>query len=162
MKPETREIKLSLETATRWYNGTDKELKELALQTFPELAKKELPKSWGELGEINGYYVSTHSIIYDGQGTNTEENRNTFATENQAKSALAMAKLSQVMAEYNDGWVADWNDATQVKRCIVYNHSNLAVTNSKLFKEFLTFKNTELAEEFLENFREDIETYFNF
>ena len=50
-----REIKISLDTATRWYNGTDEELKGLAIQTYPELAKKELPKSWEELGEIKGY-----------------------------------------------------------------------------------------------------------
>jgi hypothetical protein len=138
---ETREIKISLETATRWHNGTDKELKELAVQTYPELGKKQLPKSWEEL----------------------EKNRNIFATENQAKShAIAAAQLSQLMAVYNDGWVADWSDDNQKKSTIVYANTKLVVANSKIFKEFLAFKTPELAEEFLENFRNDIETYFNF
>lgn len=34
---ETRPIKISKETATHWYNGEDNELKQLAIQTYPEL-----------------------------------------------------------------------------------------------------------------------------
>lgn len=34
---ETRPIQISKETATRWYNGEDNELKQLAIQTYPEL-----------------------------------------------------------------------------------------------------------------------------
>jgi hypothetical protein len=43
---ETREIKISRETAERWYNGNDKELKELALQTYPELKPKYEVGKW--------------------------------------------------------------------------------------------------------------------
>jgi hypothetical protein len=43
---ETREIKISRETAERWYNGNDKELKELALQTYPELEPKYEVGKW--------------------------------------------------------------------------------------------------------------------
>ena len=43
---ETREIKISRETAERWYNGCDKELKELALQTYPELKPKYESGKW--------------------------------------------------------------------------------------------------------------------
>lgn len=37
---EKRNIELTIETAERWYNGTDKELQQLAVQTFPELEKE--------------------------------------------------------------------------------------------------------------------------
>jgi hypothetical protein len=43
---ETREIKITRETAERWYNGNDKELKELALQTYPELKPKYEVGKW--------------------------------------------------------------------------------------------------------------------
>ncbi len=43
---ETREIKISRETAERWYNGDDKELKELAFQTYPELKPKYEAGKW--------------------------------------------------------------------------------------------------------------------
>lgn len=39
-----RNLELSQETAKRWYEGTDEELKALALQTYPELAKKNFLK----------------------------------------------------------------------------------------------------------------------
>jgi hypothetical protein len=163
MKPESREIKLSLETATRWYNGNDNELKELALQTFPELAIKKLPKSWEELGKISGYYMTKDSEIKDIQSLSTYTNNyNIFVTENQAKSAIAMAKLSQVMAVYNDGWVADWNDKSQKKWSIYFFKDSIVINELQNTKNFLMFKTQKIAEEFLNNFREDIETYFNF
>ena len=160
---ETRNIKINLETATRWFKGTDNELKELALQTYPELAKKELPKSWDELGVISGYCIELNSEIgeYEAEPPHINEDQNIFATENQAKSALAMAKLSQLMAVYNDGWVADWSDGNQDKFCIIYDKSvKLAIYSD--IKRFLAFKTEELAKEFLTYFNEDIETYFNF
>jgi hypothetical protein len=43
---ETREIKITRETAERWYNGNDVELKELALQTYPELKTKYEVGKW--------------------------------------------------------------------------------------------------------------------
>jgi hypothetical protein len=71
---ETREIKITRETAERWYNGCDKELKELALQTYPELKEPEY-----KIGEVyafassekefeNGYfYVDTLKKITTGE-----------------------------------------------------------------------------------------------
>ncbi len=162
---ETRNVKISLETATRWYNGTDKELKELALQTFPELAKKKLPKSWEELEELNGFYVDARlKIIKVGKfNTSYEDNQNIFATQNQAKShVIAAAKLSQVMAVYNDGWVADWSKDSEIKYCLRMLRNKVILQTLTTEKRFLSFKTEELAREFLENFREDIETYFNF
>jgi hypothetical protein len=158
-----REIKISIETATRWYNGTDNELKDIALQTYPELGKKQLPKSWEELEVIKGFFVQNDSVIWNADPLKVvPSNQNVFATENQAKSALAMAKLSQVMTVYNDGWVADWSDGNKLKWCILFVQKNLKIHTSFLSKHFLTFKTKKLAQEFLENFREDIETYFNY
>jgi hypothetical protein len=114
------------------------------------------------LDKISGYYISTYSELYNSTGMNVERNHNTFATENQAKSALAMAKLSQVMAVYNDGWVADWKNAEKAKWCIYQNAYELEIRFLYRVKTFLAFKTEELAKEFLENFRDDIETYFNF
>jgi hypothetical protein len=160
---ETRNVKISLETAQRWYNGTDDELKELALQTYPEIAKKTLPKSWEELEVIKGCYVSSFSKILDPIDNSVLSlNYKVFKTENQAKSTLAMAKLSQLMAVYNDGWVPDWKNTKQKKYIIYMLNDNIAVDWVYSQKYFLSFKTENLREEFLENFKEDIETYFNF
>ena len=160
---KTRNVKISLETATRWFKGTDNELKELAVQTYPEIAKKQLPKSWEELEKVRGYFIEGgESKISYADLYSTLENQNIFATGNQAKSALAMAKLSQVMAVYNDGWVANWSDGMQDKWCIVSYLGKQTIEKQTSYKEFLTLKTEELAQEFLTNFKEDIETYFNY
>ena len=91
-----REIKISIETAQRWANGTDEELKGLALQTYPELAKKELPKSWEEIGSIEGYYVDTYSEINDIKSNMNNDEKNTFVTKEQAEASIALAQLSQL------------------------------------------------------------------
>jgi hypothetical protein len=160
---ETRNVKISLETATRWHNGNDEELKQLAIHTYPELKNPKLPNSWYDLKNISGFYTDKYSATLKSEGIyTTDENRNVFATENQAKSALAMAKLSQVMAVYNDGWVADWSDLRQDKYCICIKDKKIQVLLYFGIKHFLAFKTKELAKEFLEIFREDIETYYNF
>ena len=154
-----REIKISLETATRWYNGTDTELKELAIQTYPELVKKELPKSYYELGKIYGYYIyHSSSKISDYFKTfSTSNNRNVFATEEQAEASLAMAQLSQLMAVYNDGWFPDYNDCN-FKYAIFYYKEKIKISDINCGRTFLTFKDKETAELFLENFKDLILT----
>jgi hypothetical protein len=110
---ETRNVKISLETAQRWYNGTDNELKELAVQTYPELSKKELPKSWLDLGNINGYYLDAFSQTHDIKTKTEETAKNTFTTKEQAEASVAMAQLSQLIKVYNDGWKPDFNDSEE-------------------------------------------------
>ncbi len=160
-----REIKISIETATRWFNSADNELKDLALQTYPELGKKQLPKSWEELEVIKGFFVQNDSVIWTADPVKAvPSNQNVFATKNQAEShGKASSKLSQVMAVYNDGWVADWSDVTQPKFCIFMEEGEkLVVGCFHNQKQFIAVKTDSLAKEFLENFREDIETYFSF
>jgi hypothetical protein len=160
---QTREITITIETAKRWYNGEDKELKELAIQTFPELSVKQLPKKWEDLMPINGFYINVNSEL---KGFFSDRNKiycqNLFKTQRQAESAIAMAKLSQVMAVYNDGWEPDWNNFFQEKWCVRLDKEKLKIDIFISLKMFLVFKTQELAKEFLENFREDIETFYNY
>jgi hypothetical protein len=125
-----RNIKISLETAQRWHNGQDQELKDLAVQTYPELAKKELPKSWEELGQEHNLY---HTI-------------------EQLDASFAMRQLSQLLTVYNDGWVPDWSDY-DTKYVILFFEDNIATDWSYAYKRFLAFKTRELRDEFLTNFR---------
>lgn len=153
-----REIKISLETATRWYNGTDTELKELAIQTYPELVKKELPKNWEELVKIKGYYSNSDCDI---QESNIKwahkSSKNIFKTYEQAEASIAIAQLSQLMAVYNDGWLPNYNDCN-FKYIIYYNKEKPIITNVFNGRAFLTFKDRKTAELFLENFKDLILT----
>jgi len=155
---KTRNVKISLETAQRWYNGTDNELKELAAQTYPEVAKKELPKSWEELGSIEGYYVSNLSNICDIKINKTKNiDKNTFATKEQAEASIAMAQLSQLIKVYNDGWEPDWSiDNTKSVIEIINNEMQVGTCIKRV--AFLAFKDISTAQLFRQNFRELIET----
>jgi hypothetical protein len=156
---ETRTIKISLETAQRWYNGTDNELKELAVQTYPEVAKKELPKSWEELEKINGYWICSNSKVRTQSffETRHKEHKLVFATKEQAEASIAMAQLSQLMKVYNDGWEPDWTISNNKYVIEIYmNRIERHYYQGK--KYFLSFKDAEIRDLFLENFRELIET----
>jgi len=66
--------------------------------------KKEKPKFSDYDGKygLEGYYISSvvdgNSIILHTHGINTKKNKIIFATKKQAKSALAMAQISQIIA----------------------------------------------------------------
>jgi hypothetical protein len=155
---ETRTIKISLETAQRWYNGTDNELKELAVQTYPEIAKKELPKSWEDLKTIKGYFVERWSKVEDVESTSCKETeKNIFATKEQAEASIAMAQLSQLMKVYNDGWEPDWTYLDEEKFCIEFYKNKIWTDVYTTTSQFLSFQDKETRDLFLENFRYLIE-----
>jgi hypothetical protein len=136
----------------------DKEKSTFENIVFKE-AKKELPKSWEDLGEIEGYVISSFSKIalYSKIFTDNYESKNTFATKEQAEASIAMAQLSQLMKVYNDGWGPDWND-DEFKFCIYFIGNNITSQSLQNSKVFLSFKDAEIRDLFLENFRELIET----
>jgi len=151
-----KQIFLTPEMAKRWYNSTDAELKELALQTYPELGEKQLPKSWEELIQFNGYYVTQNCKIANTTEatTRSESNKSSFATKEQAEASIALAQLSQLMKVYNGGWVADFEDRTQDKYTIEFAKNLIwkdKLVNSNRFLSFKDFKTRDL---FLENFKE--------
>jgi hypothetical protein len=59
-------IKITIDTATRWYNGENAELKELALQAFPELGHKAIEKGtlvWVKETENQSWRVGYYSHL---------------------------------------------------------------------------------------------------
>jgi len=155
---ETRNVKISLQTATRWYNGTDNELKELAIQTYPELAKKELPKRWKDLEEIKGYYSAAKCFINFGCENTDKYNKNIFTTKEQAEASIALAQLSQLREVYRDGWLPDFTDDDQNKFCITFHQNKLCSETLTSRASFFSFQDAEERDLFLENFKDLIET----
>lgn len=134
----------------------DKEKSTFESIVFKEI-KKRLPKNWEELDRVQGYYIQSNSRVNRlSVGANHSRNQNVFATKEQAEASIAMAQLSQLMKVYNDGWEPDFNDDKE-KYVIFFKNNNICV--NYLFKTqcFLLFKNLEIRDLFLENFRELIE-----
>lgn len=116
---------------------------------------KGLPKTWEELERINGYCVdiSTNLFKIDNMLC-VDDNKNTFATKEQAEACIALAQLSQLMAVYNDGWVADWNNSKYHKYVIYLSGDNVDTSFYLRAKHFLAFKTKDLRDEFIDNFRD--------
>ena len=131
--------------------------------TFEEIVfkpiKKELPKSWYGLGEINGAYVkSSTSAAYSNCGYPTrDENKNVFATKEQAEASLALAQLSQLREVYRDGWKPEWTNGNQKKHCIEFFQSKIDTDCYSTRSHFLSFQSAEVRDLFLGNFRDLIE-----
>ena len=88
--------------------------------------KKIEQKKWRDNtnAKINGYYIGLNCNILQTKDEyyNTESNHNIFATKKQAESALAMARISQIMAndERFGGVITDkeWCD-TDYKKFVI-------------------------------------------
>lgn len=161
---ESRNITLTLDKAKEWYKQGG-ELKEVALQAFSEneLTKIELPKTWEEFCEnypkgeqertINTYSVSVSS----GRGhRDAHTDKNSLPSKEAAEAHLALMQLHQLRDCYRQGWVPDWSN-NDLKFGIVTNGKKASIGTGISFNYFLSFQSREIAEQFLENFRDLIE-----
>jgi len=152
---ETRNVKVSLETAKRWYQQGG-EFKEMALSAYTEAELNPVKNEWESKfvgNDIDGYYITSMSIIHDMKAKCSEPDKSTFKTEKQAKAALAYAQLTQLMAleEYNGNWIADWTNGNESKYCIVPVGNKLKLEVFFEFKQNICFRNKATAELFLSN-----------
>lgn len=121
-------------------------------------AKKGLPKTWEELKSIEGYFVDSYSRISDYEGGTRLENRNTFPTNELAEASIAMAQLSQLREVYRQGWKPNWEDMNENKYVIKLYKNKPFRINSYCIGYFLSFQSAEIRDEFLNNFRDLIES----
>ena len=120
--------------------------------------EKELPKSWGDLEGVSGFYIDSHSKVNVFKGCfATEENKNIFPTREEAEACVALAQLCQLRDRYNDGWKPDWKDDGEIKYCIEFFKGKIEKEHHYVTKRVLCFKVRELRDKFLENFRDLIE-----
>ena len=149
-------IQLSIEQAKEMF-GKDEVMDKLLLANFTELHNPKLPKKYEDLEKISGCIINTDSSILAGCMYNANNNNyNLFRTFKEAESAIAKAKLSQLMAVYIGDWVPDWSDDNQDKWCIERMGMILNVDYRSSSYGYLSFPTRELAELFLQNFKEDI------
>ena len=163
---EERSIKISLDKARDWYNRGG-EYKELALSAFTEneITTSALPNTWEEFCNMypikdDEWYISASSnIIRMSQGKRyTFYNCNILPSLQSAKAHLALMQLHQLRDCYRQGWVPDWEDEYQNKWVIFYVYNKYIIEQYSFSSRFLSFQSKELAEKFLNNFKDLIET----
>lgn len=154
---------MSLEQAKKLVGTLGDEFDQVLFTNFPELNKVD---SWEKLGEISGWYIGSDSEInkynnftIEGKAATTIGNKNIFAFENQAKSSLAEAQLSQLMLNVWGQWRPNWNNL-DLKICIcpLKNGYIIQTFNTRCY--FLVFPTYEMAGEFYNTHEELIKEYF--
>lgn len=105
---------------------------------------------------IKGWFLSANRVEYYSSSSNADTDKDVFATEKIAKSALAMAQISQIMAndERFGGVVTDdeWKDVTIRKYVIERAGCNISCYTPTDFApyHFLAFHTKEQGDLFLE------------
>ncbi len=120
----------------------------------------QLIANWMDLNEVSGYYIDSFSKVevYENRPTDSE-NLNVFATENQAKSALAKAQLSQLLKSYNSGWQKHaFNYAIFLQ---YVNNEMHPYFGQSVLPQFLAFRSLEKAKLFYEAHKELIQVYWS-
>ena len=88
-----------------------------------------------------------------------------FKTEEEAekydKERILLFKLHKWAEEHNGGWTPNWKDGDEIKYFIIYDnrYETLKVDNYATIKEFCKlpyFETEEIAEQFIEEFGEEI------
>ena len=140
----------------------DKENSTFECIRFKPIAKKR----WRDTknAKIEGYYIGVYSDITPSYTCNSPSNYNVFATEKQAKSALAMARISQIMAndERFGGVVTDeeWEHNESLKYVIQRGTKNIIKNYCYHLYHFLAFHTLEQRNLFLEENEDLIRDYF--
>ena len=83
---------------------------------------------------------------------------NILPSKDAAEAHLALMQLHQLRDYYRQGWVPDWNSINENKYSIISDEMKVYIIQNVLLAPcFLAFQSKEIAEEFLNNFRDLIE-----
>ena len=137
----------------------------MALSAFTEAELNPIRNEWESkiLGkDIDGFYISSLSYITDSKCRCYQTDKATFKTKKQAKSALAYAQLTQLMAlpEYNGDWVPDWSDDCEAKYIIRRVRNGIDTDYYSITHHHIFFKSSEIRNRFLENNFDLLKEYF--
>lgn len=138
------------------FNDDDyKEVTPEWILSLPEPAKK-IEKEKG----VRGFYVdnqgkvSKKNYLY-----NPEEMKHFrfFSTEEKAQAWAKLPELSYWVDKYNQGWKPNFND-TELKHTIKVYRGEICAEDGRCYNEILVFKSREIRDNFLEDFKDLIET----
>ena len=113
--------------------------------------------TWKDIPKVNGCYISNCNIVTGYEGKPCKKNKNVYLTDKYAKSALALAQISQLMPYYG-GEITneEWNNKSTkrygigVSRSIIYKIVVFTARN------ILTFHTEEQLDRFM-SFPENIQ-----
>jgi hypothetical protein len=161
---DERNVKISIETARKWYNSEDDSLKGIALQAFSEeeLSETEV-KVWDDLLKLKnksrGAWIGDSSFLHCNCRIMENTDKNIFVDSKHAKSALAMAQISQLMPYYG-GRITDEEWLDDNLKYVLRRNANVIemILYAKVY-HFLAFHTEEQRDEFLKNNEQLVKEY---
>lgn len=125
--------------------------------------RPQLPKTWKEFCNQNALKLDEYFIDYDCRltGINVDKrdeisDRNVLPSKQAAEQHLALMQLHQLRDCYRQGWIPNYTNDSY-KWCILKRGNKFSIDIHFNWIEFLSFQSSELADQFLTNFRDLIE-----
>ena len=112
--------------------------------------------TWEDIPRVNGCYVSNCNIVTGYEGKPCEENKDVYLTDKYAKSALALAQISQLMPYYGGEITEEEWKTTNFKYCVGVGKKELDLYPTVHLKELVVFHTTEQRDRFI-SFPENIQ-----
>lgn len=112
--------------------------------------------TWEDIPRINGCYISNCNIVTGYEGKPCEENKDVYLTNKYAKSALALAQISQLMPYYG-GEITDkeWANSDW-KYCISICNKEISLCTSVYLRDLVSFHTAIQRDRFL-SFPENVQ-----
>ena len=121
--------------------------------------KKNTINCWEDLKEISGYDIAIdNNIVYWSKLSAIKANKNVFLNVKYAKSALALAQISQLLPYYDSN--VDWNNRNTTKYNILRKGNEIMIEPFVTIYYLLAFKSKEEAERFLKYNEQLVKDYF--
>lgn len=147
LKPLERidNLKIKLMSLAMQQAGIEREIKELQ-----EQEKDKDRYTWEKCFTGTGCYIGSDSkIVQVGTHPTLINHKNICYSNSAAKSMLAMAQLSHIIAVANGDWVADWEMSNQNKCCIERYRSQIVFNDHWGHYRFLAFASNKISREVL-------------
>ena len=158
---EARVITLTLEKAKEFYKKGG-EFRDLALSAYTEeeLLEIMLPKTWEEFCDLfkihEEYHIDSCSDIIKNEDDYYRDpllNRNLLVSKEAANQHLVLMQLHRLRDCYRQGWKPDLTVPESIF-AIFCTKGKYSVEEFIYSSEFLSFQSRQLAQEFLNNFRD--------
>lgn len=149
---ETKEVKITIPEGYE----IDKEKSTFEKIVFKK--KEDTINSWEDLEEIKGVFIHYNSNIQEYNRTILcDEDRNVFLNEKYAKSALALAQISQLLPYYDSD--VTWGNA-KYKYCINREYNKIVIRRWTSEYHVLAFNSLEEAARFLKYNEQLVKDYY--
>ena len=113
--------------------------------------KKELPKTWEELGQVNGYAIQCDSDIDKMGYRSAPTNKHIWPTKELAKAALALSQLCHLRDYYNESIEIPVSHQDFYS---IYKLGNGFASTNNTSRGPIVLNSTKLGIEFVKNFRD--------